>query len=95
VSRRGVAEVATGIFASRIAGLVRERVAAHFLGVSALGDVFVAVFRGPNVVQNLLGEQALSASFIPLYARLGGRGGATTPRASPRPASRCSWRWRR
>ena len=44
--------------------------AAHFLGVSAFGDVFIAVFRGPNVVQNLLGEQALSASFIPLYAQL-------------------------
>ena len=44
--------------------------AAHYLGVSAFGDVFVAVLRGPNVVQNLLGEQALSASFIPIYAQL-------------------------
>jgi putative peptidoglycan lipid II flippase len=70
MSRRGTAQVAAGIFLSRIAGLVRERVAAHFLGVSAFGDVFIAVFRGPNVVQNLLGEQALSASFIPLYAQL-------------------------
>jgi putative peptidoglycan lipid II flippase len=70
MSRRGVAQVAAGILASRVAGLVRERVAAHFLGVSAFGDVFVAVFRGPNVVQNLLGEQALSASFIPLYAQM-------------------------
>ena len=44
--------------------------AAHYLGVSAFGDVFIAVLRGPNVVQNLLGEQALSASFIPIYAQL-------------------------
>jgi putative peptidoglycan lipid II flippase len=70
MSRRGTAQVAAGILMSRIAGLLRERVAAHFLGVSAFGDVFIAVFRGPNVVQNLLGEQALSASFIPLYAQL-------------------------
>jgi putative peptidoglycan lipid II flippase len=70
MSRRGTAQVAAGILMSRIAGLLRERVAAHFLGVTAFGDVFIAVFRGPNVVQNLLGEQALSASFIPLYAQL-------------------------
>src|SRR5688572_21654496 len=70
MSRRGTAQVAAGILLSRIAGLLRERVAAHYLGVSAFGDVFVAVLRGPNVVQNLLGEQALSASFIPIYAQL-------------------------
>jgi putative peptidoglycan lipid II flippase len=70
MSRRGTAQVAAGILMSRVAGLLRERVAAHFLGVTAFGDVFIAVFRGPNVVQNLLGEQALSASFIPIYAQL-------------------------
>ncbi|HVR30761.1 MAG TPA: murein biosynthesis integral membrane protein MurJ [Thermoanaerobaculia bacterium] len=74
MSRRGVAQVAAGILASRLTGLVRERVAAHYLGVSAFGDVFAAVFRGPNVVQNLLGEQALSASFIPLYAQMTAQG---------------------
>lgn len=66
---RRAAQVASGIFLSRLTGLIRERVAAHFLGVSALGDVFAAVFRGPNLVQNLLGEQSLSASFIPIYVR--------------------------
>ena len=70
MSRRGTAQVAAGILLSRVAGLLRERVAAHYLGVSAFGDIFIAVLRGPNVVQNLLGEQALSASFIPIYAQL-------------------------
>ncbi len=67
--RQRVAEVAVGIFVSRLSGLIRMRVLSHFLGVSALGDVWTAVMKGPNVVQNLLGEQALSASFIPVYVR--------------------------
>ena len=69
MSERRVAQVASGILLSRVAGLVREKVAAHFLGVGAFGDVFALVFRGPNLLQNLLGEQALSASFIPVYSR--------------------------
>ena len=59
-----------GILASRIAGLVRQRVLAHYLGLSGSADAFAAAFRIPNVLQNLLGEGALSASFIPVYARL-------------------------
>ena len=67
--RHRVAQVVVGILSSRVSGLVRTRVLAHFFGVSALGDVWTAALRGPNVVQNLLGEQALSAAFIPIYVR--------------------------
>ncbi len=67
--RKQVTRVVVGILASRITGLIRVRVLAHFFGVSALGDVWTASIRGPNVVQNLLGEQALSAAFIPIYSR--------------------------
>lgn len=59
-----------GILASRLAGLVRQRVLAHYLGLSGSADAFAAAFRIPNFLQNLLGEGALSASFIPVYARL-------------------------
>ncbi|MGH7987832.1 MAG: murein biosynthesis integral membrane protein MurJ, partial [Candidatus Binataceae bacterium] len=62
--------VAAGILLSRIAGLVRESIFAHYLGNSAAADAFKAGFRIPNILQNLLGEGALSASFIPVYARL-------------------------
>lgn len=62
--------VGAGILASRLAGLVRQRVLAHYLGLSGSADAFAAAFRIPNVLQNLLGEGALSASFIPVYARL-------------------------
>ena len=37
--RQRVAQVVVGILSSRVSGLVRTRVLAHFFGVSALGDV--------------------------------------------------------
>jgi putative peptidoglycan lipid II flippase len=67
--RRGSMLVAAGIFLSRIAGLVREMAISGFLGVGATADVFKAALRIPNLMQNLLGEGVLSASFIPVYSR--------------------------
>lgn len=60
--------VGVGIFSSRLAGLVRQRVFAHFLGASLANDAFQGAFRIPNLLQNLFGEGVLSASFIPEYA---------------------------
>ncbi len=68
------AVVATGIFLSRIAGLVRDRVFAYYFGSSDAADAFRAAFRIPNFLQNLFGEGVLSASFIPVYANLLARG---------------------
>lgn len=62
--------VAAGILLSRIFGLVRSRALAHFLATSDAADAFTAAFRIPNLLQNLFGEGALSASFIPVYAGL-------------------------
>ena len=67
--------VAAGILCSRLAGLVRLRVFAHYFGLqSDSADAFNAAFRIPNFLQNLFGEGALSASFIPVYASLVARG---------------------
>jgi putative peptidoglycan lipid II flippase len=66
--------VAAGIFLSRIAGLIRDIVFAHYLGTSQFASAFRGSLRMPNVLQNLLGEGTLSASFIPVYARLLERG---------------------
>ena len=62
--------VGAGILASRLFGLVRESLKARYLGASGTiaADAFHAAFRIPNVLQNLLGEGALSASLIPVYA---------------------------
>ncbi|MBL9015146.1 MAG: murein biosynthesis integral membrane protein MurJ [Myxococcales bacterium] len=73
-TRSGALAVASGIFLSRIAGLVRERVISHYLGLSAAAGAFRAALRIPNLLQNLLGEGVLSASFIPVYARLRAEG---------------------
>jgi len=66
----GAVRVGAGILASRILGLVRDAVIAGLQGVGALPDVVTAAFRAPNALQNLLGDQALSASFIPVYSRM-------------------------
>jgi len=59
---------------SRVAGLIRDRVFAHYFGNSDAADVFKAAFRIPNFLQNMFGEGVLSASFIPVYASLLARG---------------------
>jgi putative peptidoglycan lipid II flippase len=66
--------VAAGIFSSRIVGFVRGAAVAHFLGAGAAADAWQAAFRIPNFLQNLFGEGALSASFIPVYSSLLGQG---------------------
>src|SRR5690606_29102429 len=67
---RAAARVASGIFISRVLGLVRDRLVAFFFGSSDFADVWRAALRMPNVVQNLLGEGTLSASLIPVYAEM-------------------------
>ena len=50
---------------------MRQRVFAHYFGLQTdAADAFMAAFRIPNFLQNLFGEGALSASFIPVYAAL-------------------------
>jgi putative peptidoglycan lipid II flippase len=73
-SKRFAFLVAAGIFLSRVAGLIRTRVFAHYFGNSDAADVFNAALRIPNFLQNLFGEGVLSASFIPVYAHLLARG---------------------
>lgn len=62
--------VAAGIFLSRIIGFVRERAVGYFFGVGEHADVWRAVTRMPNLLQNLLGEGTISAAFIPIYSRM-------------------------
>lgn len=64
----GAPAAATGIALSRLTGLIRAALITNFLGIGAVGDAFAAALRIPNALQNLLGEGALSAAFIPEYA---------------------------
>src|ERR1043166_4323892 len=62
--------VGLGILGSRVLGLVRQILVAGFLGADIAADAFMAALRIPNTLQNLFGEGALSAAFIPVYSRL-------------------------
>jgi putative peptidoglycan lipid II flippase len=62
-------------FLSRILGLVREQVFAALLGAGFYADAFLAAFRIPNLLRDLFAEGALSAAFVPTYARALREGG--------------------
>ena len=66
--------VAAGILLSRIAGVVRDGIFSHYFGTSRYASAFRVALRMPNILQNLLGEGTLSASFIPVYSELLERG---------------------
>ena len=62
--------VGSGIALTRLAGLLRTSIFLHFFGLSPQSDAFNAALRIPNFLQNIFGEGALSASFIPVYSHL-------------------------
>lgn len=62
--------MAAGILLSRLVGLARQKLFAHYLGNGVEAAAYAAATRIPNVLQNLLGEGVLSASFIPVFAGL-------------------------
>jgi putative peptidoglycan lipid II flippase len=67
-SGRSSALIGAGIFLSRLLGLLRQSLIAQYLGADLVSDAFNGAFRITNILQNLFGEGALSASFIPVYA---------------------------
>lgn len=73
-SGRSSAIIGAGILFSRVLGLVRQSLIAGFLGVGTVSDAFNGAFKLTNFLQNLFGEGALSASFIPVYAAAVARG---------------------
>lgn len=56
--------------ASRVLGIFRDRILASTFGASQSLDIYYAAFRLPDLVFNLLVLGALSAGFIPVFARL-------------------------
>ena len=60
--------IATGF--SRVAGLLREIVAASFFGTGGPASAFTIAFQIPNLVSNLFANAALSAAFVPVFTEL-------------------------
>ena len=54
---------------SRVFGFARDMVIANFFGAAAVADAFFIAFRIPNLLRRLTAEGALSAAFIPLFAK--------------------------
>jgi putative peptidoglycan lipid II flippase len=55
---------------SRVAGVVREIVAASFFGASPALGAFLIAFNVPNLVRSLVADSAISAAFVPVFAHL-------------------------
>lgn len=55
---------------SRVLGLVREQVRAHFLGTTLASDAFGIAFQIPNLLRRLVAEGAMSAGFIPVLSEV-------------------------
>jgi putative peptidoglycan lipid II flippase len=56
---------ATGL--SRIAGLIREIVAASYFGIKGPMSAFTIAFQVPNLVRSLFADAALQAAFVPVF----------------------------
>ncbi len=65
---RAAGVVSGATFLSRILGFVRDMIIAGTFGAGSATDAFFAAFRLPNMLRELLGEGALSAAFIPIFA---------------------------
>ena len=55
---------------SRIAGLVREIVAAKYFGVTGPMSAFTIAFQVPNLMRALFADAALQAAFVPVFTEL-------------------------
>jgi putative peptidoglycan lipid II flippase len=59
--------IGTGTLLSRISGFFRDMVVAYFFGAGMATDAFFVAFRIPNLWRRLVGEGAMTVSFIPVY----------------------------
>jgi putative peptidoglycan lipid II flippase len=66
---RSAGIVSIAVFLSRITGLVREKVMAHYFGAGLIYDAFLLGFRIPNLTRDLFAEGALSSAFVPIFTQ--------------------------
>lgn len=64
---RSTAFFSVATAASRVAGLVREIVAASYYGVSGPMSAFTIAFQVPNLVRALFADAALQPAFVPIF----------------------------
>ncbi len=59
--------ISLSTFLSRILGLFRDVFSASLFGASLVWDAFLVAFMIPNLLRRLLGEGALTSSFVPVF----------------------------
>ncbi|HET7483855.1 MAG TPA: lipid II flippase MurJ, partial [Solirubrobacterales bacterium] len=64
---RSTAFFSVATAASRIAGLVREIVAASYYGIYGPMSAFTVAFQVPNLVRALFADAALQPAFVPIF----------------------------
>jgi putative peptidoglycan lipid II flippase len=65
------ANVMSGLtIVSRIAGLLRDKLWSSYLALGSSFSAFTMGFQFPNLFRRLFGEGALTAIFVPIYARI-------------------------
>jgi putative peptidoglycan lipid II flippase len=62
-------KVSAATMISRVTGLLRETVSAALFGFGPLSDALVFAFRIPNLLREFFAEGALSAAFVPVFAK--------------------------
>ncbi len=66
---RAASTVALFTLLSRVFGFLRDMVVANYFGTKSMADAFFIAFRIPNMLRQLTAEGALSAAFVPLFAK--------------------------
>jgi putative peptidoglycan lipid II flippase len=62
--------IATATLVSRLVGLFRDRILAHYFGAGQIMDAYYAAFKIPDLVYTLLIVGALTAGFIPTFTKI-------------------------
>lgn len=73
--------VATMTMLSRVLGLIRDMVIAHFVGATAAADAFFIAFKIPNFMRRLFAEGAFSQAFVPVLSEYRERRGVDEVKA--------------
>src|ERR1700674_5889755 len=66
---RSAGIVSIAVFLSRITGLAREKVMAHFFGAGFEYDAFLLGVRIPNLTRDLFAVCTLSSAFVPIFTQ--------------------------
>ncbi|MEK7314125.1 MAG: lipid II flippase MurJ, partial [Deltaproteobacteria bacterium] len=62
--------VGGGTLISRVLGYVRDAVIASYFGAGLASDAFFVAFRIANLLRRLVGEGALTSSFVPVFTEM-------------------------